>query len=133
VIDHKRRLFRAFDQIREIWIEAAFAARHGSAIFTWRNSGTGYHQLGTATTCSDWKVFEGEAKKRFMLHYNFPPFSVGESLMRGAAPPKSAMAHFERGCFRVLPAWTIAFACASSPTLWVERSSRWLHLRHRSH
>ena len=29
--------------------------------------------------------FEGEAKKRFMLHYNFPPFSVGEvGFMRGA-------------------------------------------------
>ena len=29
--------------------------------------------------------FEGEAKKRFMLHYNFPPFSVGEvAFLRGA-------------------------------------------------
>src|SRR6202040_1342242 len=31
------------------------------------------------------EAFEGEAKKRFMLHYNFPPFSVGEvSFLRGA-------------------------------------------------
>src|SRR5438309_8859753 len=31
------------------------------------------------------EVFEGEAKKRFMLHYNFPPFSVGEvAFLRGA-------------------------------------------------
>src|SRR5437867_6707944 len=31
------------------------------------------------------EVFEGEAKKRFILHYNFPPFSVGEvAFLRGA-------------------------------------------------
>ncbi len=31
------------------------------------------------------ETFQGEAKKRFMLHYNFPPFSVGEvQFLRGA-------------------------------------------------
>ena len=36
-------------------------------------------------TSSASKCFEGETKKRFMLHYNFPPFRVGEvGFMRGA-------------------------------------------------
>src|SRR6184192_605432 len=51
------------------------------------------------------EVFEGEAKKRFMLHYNFPPFSVGEvSFMRGAGRREighGALA--ERAITNVLP------------------------------
>ena len=34
--------------------------------------------LGTSDDMQRLEIFEGEAKKRFMLHYNFPPFSVGE-------------------------------------------------------
>ena len=49
--------------------------------------------------------FEGEAKKRFMLHYNFPPFSVGEvSFLRGAGRREighGALA--ERALLAVLP------------------------------
>ena len=41
--------------------------------------------LGTSDDMQRLEVFEGEAKKRFMLHYNFPPFSVGEvAFLRGA-------------------------------------------------
>jgi len=41
--------------------------------------------LGTSEDMQRLEVFEGEAKKRFMLHYNFPPFSVGEvAFLRGA-------------------------------------------------
>ena len=41
--------------------------------------------LGTSDDMQRLEGFEGEAKKRFMLHYNFPPFSVGEvAFMRGA-------------------------------------------------
>src|ERR1039457_349002 len=41
--------------------------------------------LGTSDDMQRLEGFEGEAKKRFMLHYNFPPFSVGEvGFMRGA-------------------------------------------------
>jgi polyribonucleotide nucleotidyltransferase len=53
-------------------------------------------------------VFEGEAKKRFMLHYNFPPFSVGEvAFLRGAGRREighGALA--ERSVSAVLPAET---------------------------
>jgi polyribonucleotide nucleotidyltransferase len=51
------------------------------------------------------EVFEGEAKKRFMLHYNFPPFSVGEvAFLRGAGRREighGALA--ERAISNVLP------------------------------
>ena len=88
VIDHKHRPDgRAFDQIREIWIEAGVLPRaHGSAIFTrGETQALVTTTLGTSDDMQRLEGFEGEAKKRFMLHYNFPPFSVGEvGFMRGA-------------------------------------------------
>src|SRR6202165_3422989 len=87
-IDHKRRPDgRAFDQIREIWIEAGVLPRaHGSAVFTrGETQALVTTTLGTSDDMQRLEGFEGEAKKRFMLHYNFPPFSVGEvGFMRGA-------------------------------------------------
>src|SRR5271155_5509728 len=88
VIDHKRRPdARAFDQIREIWIEAGVLPRaHGSAVFTrGETQALVTTTLGTSDDMQRLEGFEGESKKRFMLHYNFPPFSVGEvGFMRGA-------------------------------------------------
>src|SRR4051795_9471773 len=88
VIKQKRRPDgRAFDQIRDIWIEVGVLPRtHGSAIFTrGETQALVTTTLGTSEDMQRLEVFEGEAKKRFMLHYNFPPFSVGEvSFLRGA-------------------------------------------------
>ncbi|HXM10312.1 MAG TPA: polyribonucleotide nucleotidyltransferase [Terriglobales bacterium] len=88
VIDHKRRPDgREFDQIREIWIEVGVLPRaHGSAVFTrGETQALVTTTLGTSDDMQRLEGFEGEAKKRFMLHYNFPPFSVGEvGFMRGA-------------------------------------------------
>src|SRR5271165_4238097 len=88
VINDKRRPdARAFDQVREIWIEAGVLPRaHGSAIFTrGETQALVTTTLGTSDDMQRLEGFEGEAKKRFMLHYNFPPFSVGEvGFMRGA-------------------------------------------------
>src|ERR1700726_3388162 len=88
VIDHKRRPDgRAFDQIREIWIEAGVLPRaHGSAVFTrGETQALVTTTLGTSDDMQRLEGFEGEAKKRFFLHYNFPPFSVGEvAFLRGA-------------------------------------------------
>ena len=78
---------RAFDQIREIWIEVGVLPRaHGSAIFTrGETQALVTTTLGTSDDMQRLEGFEGEAKKRFMLHYNFPPFSVGEvAFLRGA-------------------------------------------------
>jgi polyribonucleotide nucleotidyltransferase len=88
VIEHKRRPdARAFDEVRDIWIEAGVLPRtHGSAIFTrGETQALVTTTLGTSDDMQRLEGFEGEAKKRFLLHYNFPPFSVGEvAFLRGA-------------------------------------------------
>src|SRR5438105_3894385 len=88
VLGKKRRPDgRAFDEIRPIWIEIGMLPRtHGSAIFTrGETQALVTTTLGTSEDMQRLEVFEGEAKKRFMLHYNFPPFSVGEvAFLRGA-------------------------------------------------
>src|SRR5579862_4648364 len=111
VINQKRRPDgRAFDQIRDIWIEVGVLPRtHGSAIFTrGETQALVTTTLGTSDDMQRLEVFEGEAKKRFMLHYNFPPFSVGEvAFLRGAGRREighGALA--ERALFAVLPSDT---------------------------
>src|SRR5277367_3507699 len=88
VIEKKRRPdARAFDEVRDIWIEAGILPRtHGSAIFTrGETQALVTTTLGTSDDMQRLEGFEGESKKRFFLHYNFPPFSVGEvGFMRGA-------------------------------------------------
>ncbi|HEV3039660.1 MAG TPA: polyribonucleotide nucleotidyltransferase [Candidatus Angelobacter sp.] len=71
---------RKFDEIRNIWIEVGVLPRtHGSAIFTrGETQALVTTTLGTPDDMQRIERFEGEMKKRFMLHYNFPPFSVGE-------------------------------------------------------
>ncbi len=88
VIGQRRRPDgRAFDQIRPISVEVGMLPRtHGSSIFTrGETQALVTTTLGTSEDMQRLEVFEGEAKKRFMLHYNFPPFSVGEvAFLRGA-------------------------------------------------
>src|SRR4051794_3756927 len=88
VLNDKRRPDgRAFDQIRDIWVEAGVLPRtHGSAIFTrGETQALVTTTLGTSDDMQRLERFEGETRKRFMLHYNFPPFSVGEvAFLRGA-------------------------------------------------
>jgi len=71
---------RAFDEIRAISIETAVLPRtHGSALFTrGETQALVTATLGTTDDGQRLEGFEGEQKKPFMLHYNFPPFSVGE-------------------------------------------------------
>jgi len=71
---------RAFDEIRPITIETGVLPRtHGSALFTrGETQALVTATLGTNDDSQRLETFEGEQKKRFMLHYNFPPFSVGE-------------------------------------------------------
>jgi polyribonucleotide nucleotidyltransferase len=72
---------RAFDEIREITIETSVLPRvHGSALFTrGETQALVTATLGTTDDGQRLESFEGEKKKAFMLHYNFPPFSVGET------------------------------------------------------
>ncbi|MBV8864357.1 MAG: polyribonucleotide nucleotidyltransferase [Acidobacteriaceae bacterium] len=78
---------RAFDQIRPITCEVGVLPRtHGSAIFTrGETQALVTTTLGTKDDEQRIELFDiTETSKRFMLHYNFPPFSVGEvGFMRG--------------------------------------------------
>jgi polyribonucleotide nucleotidyltransferase len=78
--ERRRPDAREFDQIRPISIEVGVLPRtHGSAIFTrGETQALVTTTLGTPDDMQRIERFEGETKKRFMLHYNFPPFSVGE-------------------------------------------------------
>jgi polyribonucleotide nucleotidyltransferase len=71
---------RQFDEIRPINIEVGVLPRtHGSAIFTrGETQALVTTTLGTSDDVQRLENFEGEKRKNFMLHYNFPPFSVGE-------------------------------------------------------
>ncbi len=72
---------RAFDEIRPIAIETSVLPRtHGSALFTrGETQALVTATLGTMDESQRLESYEGEQKKNFMLHYNFPPFSVGET------------------------------------------------------
>ena len=105
---HRRPDARAFDQIRQITCEVGQLPRvHGSALFTRGET----QALATLTlgTKEDMQrldlLFEEEAFKRFMLHYNFPPFSVGEvKFLRG--PGRREIGHgalAERALLNLLP------------------------------
>jgi polyribonucleotide nucleotidyltransferase len=79
---------RRFDEIRPISIELNVLPRtHGSSIFTrGETQALVTMTLGTPQEAQKIEDFEGETFQRFMLHYNFPPFSVGEvKFLRGPA------------------------------------------------
>ncbi len=105
--DKKRVDGRTFNEIRPISAEVGILPRtHGSALFT-----RGETQcLATVTlgTFEDVQRIDGlgeEGEKRFMLHYNFPPFSVGEvSFLRG--PGRREIGHgalAEKSIFHSIP------------------------------
>ncbi len=78
--DRVRPDHRAFDEIRPISIEVGVLPRvHGSALFTrGETQALVSATLGTTDDAQRMESYVGEQKRRFMLHYNFPPFSVGE-------------------------------------------------------
>ncbi|HVS74497.1 MAG TPA: polyribonucleotide nucleotidyltransferase [Candidatus Acidoferrales bacterium] len=105
---HRRPDGRRFDQIRQITCEVGLLPRvHGSALFTRGET----QALATLTlgTKEDMQrldlLFEHDTFKRFMLHYNFPPFSVGEvKFLRG--PGRREVGHgalAERALLNLLP------------------------------
>ena len=89
ILDERIRLDgRKLNEIRPIWSEVDYLpAAHGSAIFT-----RGETQSLTSVTLGtklDQQTIDGalfEGKSNFLLHYNFPPFSVGEArMLRGTS------------------------------------------------
>lgn len=78
--EHKRPDGRGFHEIRQITCEVGLLPRtHGSAVFTrGETQSLAVATLGTSRDEQKIDALEGEMSKRFMLHYNFPSFSVGE-------------------------------------------------------
>jgi polyribonucleotide nucleotidyltransferase len=98
---------RRTDEIRPISIRVGVLPRtHGSALFTrGETQALVVSTLGTSTDEQIVDELEGKSSKAFMLHYNFPPFSVGEvSPMRG--PGRREIGHgalAERSVAPILP------------------------------
>ena len=105
--DRKRCDGRRFDEVRPITIETSVLPRtHGSALFTrGETQALVTITLGTADDEQRLDNLEGESSKRFMLHYNFPPFSVGEvGMLRG--PGRREVGHgalAERALLGIMP------------------------------
>ncbi|MFQ5656974.1 MAG: polyribonucleotide nucleotidyltransferase [Candidatus Methylomirabilales bacterium] len=95
------------EEVRSITCDAGLLPRtHGSALFTrGETQALVTTTLGTSEDVQRLDSIEGEGFKRFMLHYNFPPFSVGEvRFLRG--PGRREIGHgalAERALLTVLP------------------------------
>jgi len=109
ILDNSRRLDgRAFDAVRPITCEVGVLPRtHGSAVFT-RGETQALVTVTLGTSQDTQKietVQEPDYEKRFLLHYNFPPFSVGEvKFLRG--PGRREIGHgalAERALLAMLP------------------------------
>jgi len=98
---------RDMKTIRQITTEVGLLPRaHGSALFT-RGETQALVAATLGTSIDEQRIdsLYGESKKRFLLHYNFPPFSVGETSFR-LAPGRREIGHgalAERALARVLP------------------------------
>lgn len=85
---------RAFDQIRPIACEVGLLPRtHGSALFTRGETQVlGVVTLGSGGDEQRVETLSGDSTRPFMLHYNFPPFSVGE-VKRVGSPGRREIGH----------------------------------------
>ena len=103
----KRPDGRAFDEVRPITTEVGLLPRaHGSALFTrGETQALASVTLGTGEDAQRVDGLTGDSSKTFMLHYNFPPFSVGEvRFLRG--PGRREIGHgalAERAISPMLP------------------------------
>jgi polyribonucleotide nucleotidyltransferase len=98
---------RRVDEIRPISIEVGYLPRaHGSAVFTrGETQALVSATLGTKDDEQKIEALEGEYFRHFMLHYNFPPFSVGE-VRRIGSPSRRDIGHgalAERAVEAVMP------------------------------
>jgi len=108
VLTEQRRIDgRSYDEVRPITGEVALLSRtHGSAVFTrGETQALAVATLGTPSDEQKIETLVGETFKSFMLHYNFPPYSVGEArMLRG--PGRREIGHgalAERAISPVLP------------------------------
>jgi polyribonucleotide nucleotidyltransferase len=109
VLREKKRIDgRGFSDIRPITCEVGVLPRaHGSALFTrGETQALGIATLGTTFDDQRLDTVIGDSTKSFMLHYNFPPFCVGEAKML-RAPSRREIGHgalAERTIKAIMPA-----------------------------
>ncbi len=99
---------RAFDQVRPITCEVGLLPRpHGSALFTRGETQVlGVLTLGSSLDEQRVETLSGDESRQFMLHYNFPPYSVGEARRMGG-PSRRDIGHgglSTRAIEKILPA-----------------------------
>lgn len=95
ILSHSKRLDgRSLEEVRQIICEIGVLPRvHGSALFTrGETQALVVTTLGTGHDEQFIDGLEGERKENFMLHYNFPPYSVGET-GRMAGPGRREIGH----------------------------------------
>ncbi|MBN1899142.1 MAG: polyribonucleotide nucleotidyltransferase [Spirochaetes bacterium] len=108
ILENKKRIDgRGLKDIRDINCEVNVLPRtHGSSIFTrGQTQSMGIVTLGSVRDEQRFDDIEGEATKSFMLHYNFPPFSVGET-GRVGSPSRREIGHgmlAERSLTSIIP------------------------------
>jgi len=105
--ENKRIDGRAFDEVRHIACETGILPRpHGSALFTRGETQVlGVLTLGSGPDEQRIETLNGDTTRKFMLHYNFPPFSVGECRRLGG-PSRRDIGHGHlagRALERILP------------------------------
>lgn len=85
---------RKLDKVRQIESETRFLPRtHGSALFTrGETQAIAVTTLGTGEDEQIIDALHGEGRSKFLLHYNFPPYSVGET-GRAAGPGRREIGH----------------------------------------
>jgi polyribonucleotide nucleotidyltransferase len=109
ILKENRRIDgRRFDMVRPISCEVGILPRpHGSAIFTRGETQVlGVLTLGSGQDEQRVETLSGEELRPFMLHYNFPPFSVGE-VKRIGGPSRRDIGHgglSTRAIEKILPA-----------------------------
>ena len=108
ILEKKRRIDgRSPEDIRDIWTEVGYLPRaHGSSIFTrGETQALVSVTLGTKRDAQSVDTLFYEEDKTFMLHYNFPPYCVGEAgFMRGPGRREIGHGHLaERALKMVLP------------------------------
>ena len=105
---HQRPDGRKLDEIRPLNIEVGLLPRvHGSALFQrGQTQALTVTTLGAPSLSQSLETAEGEEQKRYMHHYNFPPFSTGETGRIGS-PGRREIGHgalAERAIAPVIPA-----------------------------
>lgn len=104
---------REYTQVRDITIETGILPRvHGSALFT-RGETQSLVSLTLGTSVDEQRLDDmmGDRFKKFLLHYNFPPYSVGE-VKRFGSPGRRELGHgnlAERALEKMVPAGTEEF------------------------